>query len=651
MITIQNFQTEFSKYNFSELPPALVENAKSLSTMINKQPRLLNKKEIVDRFQLLIDELNQAAKQQQKPSSNPTPAPKKVIEKKLEPLAEYKAVFSSVKRNEKGHYIPSSANNEAYYQKKAKEKGYKLVNVEFVNDLTDLYDIYFKLEKISKQTPTPKNQPSEKRIKQMVVSWTKEGRAFSKLDNDDKAFFNEININKSEVGITSQTGNDLLYYNTKMYASDSDAIKGRKISQKAKAQKAAPAPKPDNAQKVEKIDESVSFIKKYAALSGKMVNKEKALNLLKSLQKAILEKRIRKTNPFAAEIAVIQTQLRKIANTPGSFKIEIEPKALENYNTIAESEKVAVSIQMLKRFLSLQGKDNVKEKAKNLDNLISKYKLKGLFKNDLYENQVLEALQSLRNYITNKTKSIEVSDQQLNGLQGLGLTGVRKTKGKKALGNPIFTAIAASAASALTHKAMSGTKKDVMSINEIKSENFDTIGLDGDYLKLIGEACHPTSLFLYGIAGSGKSTMMLKMTRYFAEKGNFVAYVAGEQFGTPTFQQLINRLKLTEHPNFVIVRTVEAGLQEINQKAKGRRSFIVFDSKDSLKIDVEWFRNFQDNFPKISVIISSQSIGDGNFRGDKNWPNEVDTMIKVEKFKATTEGQKNRWGGSATINV
>lgn len=69
-----------------------------------------------------------------------------------------------------------------------------------------------------------------KRIDGMVENWKKEGRAFSSINNEDSLFFEKIGVPSGEVGITSQTGNDLLYYDTNIYASDSDAIKKRKMA-------------------------------------------------------------------------------------------------------------------------------------------------------------------------------------------------------------------------------------------------------------------------------------------------------------------------------------------------------------------------------------------------------------------------------------
>ena len=63
----------------------------------------------------------------------------------------------------------------------------------------------------------------------MVKSWKEEGRAFSHVDNDDSEFFELIKKTPTDVGVTSQVGNDLVYYDTTLYASDADALKSRKL--------------------------------------------------------------------------------------------------------------------------------------------------------------------------------------------------------------------------------------------------------------------------------------------------------------------------------------------------------------------------------------------------------------------------------------
>ena len=75
----------------------------------------------------------------------------------------------------------------------------------------------------------PDKETEMVRINRMVKSWQETGRAHSRLTNDDKLFFACLGLNPLMVGITSVCGGDLLYYNTAMYASDTDAIKERKI--------------------------------------------------------------------------------------------------------------------------------------------------------------------------------------------------------------------------------------------------------------------------------------------------------------------------------------------------------------------------------------------------------------------------------------
>lgn len=67
------------------------------------------------------------------------------------------------------------------------------------------------------------------RIDDMITSWYNDGIAYSHLKNNDSDFFERIGIPYEKVGITSQTGNDIVYYNTGVYDNDTDALRGRKM--------------------------------------------------------------------------------------------------------------------------------------------------------------------------------------------------------------------------------------------------------------------------------------------------------------------------------------------------------------------------------------------------------------------------------------
>lgn len=184
----------------------------------------------------------------------------------------------------------------------------------------------------------------------------------------------------------------------------------------------------------------------------------------------------------------------------------------------------------------------------------------------------------------------------------------------------------------------------IMSIAQMKQAKFDEIGLDGDWLKLIGKACKPTSFFIYGPGGSGKSTLCLKFAYYMANRKNKIAYVAGEQYNTPVFRDMLIRLKIEDSPFFTIVRSLD--LIDIKNY-----DIIVIDSKDSLGYTLDQFTADKKKYPKQSFLILSQGTKAGDFTGSEKWRNEVDTMIYCENLIAYTNKDKNRWGGSHEVDI
>lgn len=72
---------------------------------------------------------------------------------------------------------------------------------------------------------------SDARITKMVSDFKKNGRCFSNLDYNDDEFFKLVKIPYSKMGIASQSGTDLIYYDTKLFDSDRDAIRNKKMNE------------------------------------------------------------------------------------------------------------------------------------------------------------------------------------------------------------------------------------------------------------------------------------------------------------------------------------------------------------------------------------------------------------------------------------
>src|ERR1035437_6050791 len=100
---------------------------------------------------------------------------------------------------------------------------------------------------------------------------------------------------------------------------NSETVKSEKKLHPAKPHKepkvkAEKVKKVDTATQVEHIEDELKFIKRFILLNGKTKSAEQVLGFLNSLQKAIIEKRIRKTSPYADEIKIIQEKLVQTYN-------------------------------------------------------------------------------------------------------------------------------------------------------------------------------------------------------------------------------------------------------------------------------------------------------------------------------------------------
>ena len=246
--------------------------------------------------------------------------------------------------------------------------------------------------------------------------------------------------------------------------------------------------------------------------------------------------------------------------------------------------------------------------------------------NTLSPNEKIKLVIADKNKITDKIES----------LNGLGFWNV------------IAAAVIGKTAEHFAHKHLTNNQPQVlsgvMSVTDAINGKYDLIGLDGNYLKLIGEACKPTSFFIYGLGGSGKSTFTILFANYMAKKGNKMLYVAGEQFATPVFSKMLQRLKIEDSLNFVIVKSLDT----ISLKGF---DFVVIDSKDSLNFELNDFIALKKNNPTLSFVVLSQATKGGGFTGSEKWRNEVDTLLYCENMRVHSNMDKNRWGGSADFLI
>lgn len=433
--------------------------------------------------------------------------------------------------------------------------------------------------------------------------------------------------------------------------------KVRQITQKQTRQpeKRSAAPKPvvkSNARSVEKIDDAVRIIQRYVGLHGKSRTVGQLLPLLKSIQKAILEKRIGLKHKYAEHIKTIQDQLVKIfnSNKPSAIinPISIKEPALANYVKIAGGERVFKSIGFLKRLVGLQGKELSKEKLDQLAASIDRAKIPT---SDPYASKLTEVLKTLRKSYQKGTP-VEISKQELHGLNGIiqkcsckghemGAIYKGKVRGSRQCRSKRFSDSKNQGACS-HHKGLKGlgALPSSMSAQEMMEQHVEYLPFDGAWKGLVGNPAPGFKMMVHGGPGSGKSSMLIQLAYYLASNFGKVMYVTSEEYTPKTIQS-----KLSQLPN------IPAGLHFFKQIEPDRIPefrFVIIDSVNHMKLGYDQFLELVNRNPEVSFIYILQHTKQGMFKGGMDWEHEADIAMQVEDHTAQT--YKNRYGVKGTHN-
>lgn len=444
------------------------------------------------------------------------------------------------------------------------------------------------------------------------------------------------NIRSNKIHITRINGQDVKFTFSlplihkeiqQEAASDTTNTSTRKANIPSKKNK----PSDSTSKPVERIDEELKFIKRYVLMHGKVKTKEQILNFINSLQKAIVEKRIRKTSDHAEQIIYMQNSLIKLYNKMDSeVEIKLRDSVLSTMMQIAGTEKVRLSIAYLKRYISMQGKQITKEKAEKLLTLIStamdKQAIPG---NDPYINKLTKILTSLRTYLRNldQNETLHIQEATLNGLQrALDGCGCGKTKRESGL----------QGIDRKRDNAYNLHTNKIMSSMDFSKMEFDTLGFTGKWLKLIGDPSNNFTAMIFGKPKMGKSYLCVDFAGYLARNHGKVLYIAREEGLDKTLQDKLND-KNVKHPSLFVTASLPEDLSMYD--------FIFLDSVNRMGLTPEDLRQLKIQYPEKSFISIFQSTKQGNFRGENSFQHDVDVVIEVpEKGKAVQMGRFNQGG-------
>lgn len=165
----------------------------------------------------------------------------------------------------------------------------------------------------------------------------------------------------------------------------------------------------------------------------------------------------------------------------------------------------------------------------------------------------------------------------------------------------------------------------------------------GPWAPLLHEPARNFAMMVWGLPGQGKSTMLIKLSRYLAKTFGPVLYVANEEFGSKSMQTKLSAAGGS-------VPGLDFSKQIPDDTALRNYKFLVLDSVATLKISLEQFRALTLRHPSLARIIVMQSTKSGQFKGNNEWPHEVDIEVEAHgPGKATVT--KNRYGRLRTLEI
>jgi len=412
---------------------------------------------------------------------------------------------------------------------------------------------------------------------------------------------------------------------------------------------------------VARISEEVKFIKRFVGLHNKKKSPQTILSFIKSLQRSIVQKLIRKTSPLAKEIESIQQAVIDFYHSmKGEKAMNIREEDLPKLVAIAGGEKVYPSLNIMKRYIGLQGKPIDKNLIDRFIIQIEKVLDKKLLADDPYADKVKDIYNTLRKSKNSKTFSIKSSE--LNGLTGIvkeyqckhkHLGQIYRIKKKDAA-----KAVKAKRVRECNYKTYSDSKgkgtcshtgglrgvdtdNPILTAEQMANRKHELIQFHSYWRHLFGVIEKNFILMVHGEPGNGKTILLLSFAKYLADYFGNVLYVSSEECTSYTMTKKINELVNPIPSRLEFVGSLKGvDLSEFD--------FVFLDSVNDLQLKSSDVRELHLKHPHLGFILNLQHTKGGNFRGDKGW--EHLPGIVGEVYKGILTLTKNRYGDTSIFN-
>lgn len=381
----------------------------------------------------------------------------------------------------------------------------------------------------------------------------------------------------------------------------------------------------ENAQKVESFSIELKFIKRFVNLDGKAKNRNHIRLFISALQKAIREKRIRKTSKYAKEIVAIQDALIKMhgkyRNDNELVEVSIPAKRKTDYLQILGRQVEMPSVKLIKSYINLQGKVITNQKAKNLYNRIVRAIQTGkVSSRDKYAKEVDSILNKLKTFVKKNRSSglLSIESKTLNGLGKIvGMAGIAMN----GFANPV-------------------PSDAILTGQEIAQLKFDTLDFEGKWKDFMGQPNRGFSFMLSAKPKFGKTILAMQFADYLANNFGTVLYIASEEQIGATLQQKVLEGNYF-HPDLFFTGTLPEDFDAFD--------FVFIDSVNNYGLNVEDLQRLKKENPTTSFGYIFQVTKDGVFRGSNEFQHDVDSIWEIPKRGQAVQFGRYNQGGSMNV--